>query len=190
MPINPHTPPRQIRRPGEEAEQEPENWDDDFEEDGSPKKDRNANKRARDGNWESSDEELEGLGLGFSDQGQEDRTVTARSRRGLLTKSSPSPVPPLPTHLHQQSSSTNLDPFPTSPATSILFVPHSGRDSVAYSFASSTPLRPGAAALASQPSPPDEYSFLVTSTIFLGRQLYPSIKSRRREVVSSRASTC
>ncbi|TFY75545.1 hypothetical protein EWM64_g8467 [Hericium alpestre] len=115
-----------------QVEQEPENWDDDFELD-------KANSPPRGESW-SSDEEDDGPALGD----EEDRTVTARSRRTAVPQPSPPPpVPPLPTS------------FPGSPSLSVFSIP-SGRDSVAYSSAAHLPLRAGSnSALAMlPPSPP------------------------------------
>ncbi|THH15007.1 hypothetical protein EW146_g5406 [Bondarzewia mesenterica] len=115
-----------------------ENWDDDFDID-------KGNSPPRDATWESSDEDD---GLGFADQ-EEDRTVTARSRRTGIPKQFPPPrVPPFPSSLLQE-------PFPGSPTMSMFSIP-SGHDSVAHSYASHVPLRAGnSSALAMlPPSPP------------------------------------
>ncbi|KAJ8503509.1 hypothetical protein ONZ45_g10792 [Pleurotus djamor] len=96
-----------------------ENWDDDFELE------------------DSDDEDAE---FGFHGE-EEDRTVTARSRRGGLARmpSPPPPVPPLPNlslnTLNSNYHTSNIEqPFPRSPTTSVFSVPAtttSGRDSVA-----------------------------------------------------------
>ncbi|KAI0319099.1 hypothetical protein OF83DRAFT_1170502 [Amylostereum chailletii] len=125
--------------------QEPENWDEDFEED---KDTEEHTSQQRNNGWDSSDEED---GLGFADQ-EEDKTVTARSRRAIFAKyTPPPPVPPLPPSLTPNPS----EPFPRSPTLSAFSIP-SGRDSVAYSSASHLPLRAGSnSALAMlPPSPP------------------------------------
>ncbi|KAA1478798.1 hypothetical protein DENSPDRAFT_934411 [Dentipellis sp. KUC8613] len=121
--------------------QEPENWDDDFELD-------KANSPPRNGAWSSDDDD----GLGFADQ-EEDRTVTARSRRNMALKqaSPPPPVPPLPASL----TAGITEPFPGSPNLSVFSVP-SGRDSVAYSSMAHLPLRTGSNSALGMlpPSPP------------------------------------
>lgn len=120
--------------------QEPENWDDDFEID-------KGNSPTRDANWGSSDDEG---GMGYADQ-EDDRTVTARSRRVALPKQSPPPpVPSLPPSILSAH-----EPFPGSPTMSIFSVP-SGRDSIAHSYASHVPLRAGSSSALAilPPSPP------------------------------------
>ena len=121
---------------------EPENWDDDL--DGnkfvSPKKYKYQA-------WDSSDEED---AADFVDQ-EEDKTVTARSRKVALAKSSPPPqVPPLPL-LPLPVGET----FPGSPTTSVFSLP-SGRDSATYSSLAHLPLRGGSASALAvlPPSPP------------------------------------
>lgn len=110
---------------------EHENWDDDFEDD----KQASPSKSAR---WDSSSDE--DVGLGFADR-EEDKTVTSRTRRSMLTsslanESPPPPVPPIP----QSFMDSRLDPrpFPRSPTASVFSVPISGRDSVAGHSYSST----------------------------------------------------
>lgn len=116
---------------------EPENWDDDL--DGnkfvSPRKDHA---------WDSSDDD-DGID-------EEDKTVTARSRRGPLGKHfSPPPVPPLPIPLEPVR-----ETFPGSPTLSVFSI-RSGRESVnTYSSLAHLPLRGGnaSALTVSPPSPP------------------------------------
>jgi hypothetical protein len=120
---------------------EPENWDDDLESNRfiSPKKCQS---------WDSSDEEDP---TDFVDQ-EEDKTVTARSRKVALINSSP--PPPLPA-LPLQSVPVG-GAFPRSPTTSIFSLP-SPRNSATYSSVAHLPLRSGSAsALAVLPtnSPP------------------------------------
>ncbi|KAI0247749.1 hypothetical protein BJV78DRAFT_896701 [Lactifluus subvellereus] len=117
---------------------EPENWDDDLDSNKfvSPRKYQA---------WDSSDEED---AADFVDQ-EEDKTVTARSRKVALAKSSPPQLPPLP--LLPLSVG---EAFPGSPTTSVFSLP-SGRDSATYSSLAHLPLRGGSAsALAVLPSSP------------------------------------
>ncbi|KAH7886709.1 hypothetical protein F5I97DRAFT_1038359 [Phlebopus sp. FC_14] len=133
-----HTPPR----PRPLAE--PENWDDDFD---TEKNDTPMAKRTRhDAYVGSSDEEGE---FGFMDK-EEDRTVTARSRSGLMLRQSPPPpVPALP-----QSFLSPIEPFPRSPTTSVFSIPTtSGRNSVAQTSTSHLALLGGSLAML-PPSPP------------------------------------
>ncbi|KAI0058156.1 hypothetical protein BV25DRAFT_1296420 [Artomyces pyxidatus] len=128
--------PRHQRTPSKllRVSQEPENWDDDFE-------------VAKGMTWESSDEED---GLGFADQ-EEDKTVTARSRKAAIAKyTPPPPVPPLPSALNE--------PFPRSPTMSVFSIP-SGRESATYSSVAHLPLRAGSSSALGMlpprpPSPP------------------------------------
>jgi hypothetical protein len=118
---------------------EPENWDDDL--DGnkfiSPRKDHA---------WDSSDDD-DGID-------EEDKTVTARPRKGLLAKHTPPPpVPSLPVPLESVG-----ETFPGSPTLSVFSI-RSGRESVnTYSSLAHLPLRGGnASALAMlPPSPPPQ----------------------------------
>lgn len=97
----------------------------------------------------SSDDDGEFGQGGTRDDMEEDRTVTARSRRAAASRTHtstsagtpPPPVPALPISLNIPFS-TATQPFPRSPTTSVFSVP-SGRDSVAYSYSNSTTnLRP------------------------------------------------
>ncbi|KAI0033020.1 hypothetical protein K488DRAFT_70197 [Vararia minispora EC-137] len=129
----------------QQVEPELENWDDDFEEDRTGGV---TNGTGGNGDWDSSDEED-----GFGDQ--EDRTVTARSRKTLAIKySPPPPVPPLP-------ASYGIPPpsFPPgSPALSNFSIPASSnpRDSISYASLSHIPLRAGSTSALAMlpPSPP------------------------------------
>ena len=115
-----------------------ENWDDDIDAGKfvSPKKDQT---------WDSSDEED---GPDFADQ-EEDKTVTAHSRKATLSKSSPPPpLPQLPL-----SPVPPGEAFPGSPTMSVFSVP-SGRDSATYSSVAHLPLRGGASLTMLPPSPP------------------------------------
>ncbi|KAE9408086.1 hypothetical protein BT96DRAFT_21501 [Gymnopus androsaceus JB14] len=74
---------------------------------------------------------------------EEDRTVTARSRRAIsrVNETPPPPVPPIPFSFLTTTNSRE-QPFPRSPTASVFSVPTSGRDSVAYSYTSTSHLRP------------------------------------------------
>lgn len=160
----PSTPPRH-------AVAHPENWDDDFEDKNSPARqppsrahhkspklpdipepenwddDLDANRFVsprRDHTWDSSDDD-DGI--------DEDKTVTARPRRGPLAKHTPPPpVPPLPLTLESVG-----ETFPGSPTLSVFSIPVSGRESVnTYSSLAHLPLRGGNASARAMlhPSPP------------------------------------
>ncbi|KAF4580023.1 hypothetical protein EYR36_001843 [Pleurotus pulmonarius] len=148
---------------------ETENWDDDFDLDansparrGSPRKPPTTPSRthpldagprrktprrrsARTENWdedfELEDSDDEDAEFGFHGD-EEDRTVTARSRRTAPTKAASTPPPPVPPLPNLSISALNANyhtsgterPFPRSPTTSVFSVPAtttSGRDSVA-----------------------------------------------------------
>lgn len=116
---------------------EPESWDDEFELGPPPTSSPSTSKRARDKYDSSSDDEPtaqlypsdhdedddddDAVELGFSER-EEDRTVTARSRRAALSRltssnsSPPPPVPPLPF--------AQPRPFPRSPTSSVFSVPN------------------------------------------------------------------
>lgn len=161
----PSTPPRH-------AVPHPENWDDDFEDKNSPARqppsrshhkspklpdipepenwddDLDANKFVsprKDHAWDSSDDD-DGID-------EEDKTVTARPRRGPFAKHSPPPpVPSLPLSLESVG-----ETFPGSPTLSVFSIPASGRDSVnTYSSLAHLPLRGGNASARAMlhPSPP------------------------------------
>ena len=162
----PSTPPRH-------AIAHPENWDDDFEDKNSPARqplsrshhkspklpdipepenwddDLDANKFVsprRDHNWDSSDDD-DGID-------EEDKTVTARPRKGALAKHTPPPVPPLPLPLESVG-----ETFPGSPTLSVFSIPTSGRESVnTYSSLAHLPLRGGNASARAMlhPSPPTQ----------------------------------
>ncbi|THV04961.1 hypothetical protein K435DRAFT_835195 [Dendrothele bispora CBS 962.96] len=122
-----------------------ENWDEDF--DLSPVSTPAKQPIMKDDAYEDDDDNE--LDFNAAD-GDEDHTVTARSRRAALSRlsnntpanaSPPPPVPPIPFNLL----STAEQPFPRSPTASVFSVPTSGRDSVAYSYYhnnSTTHLRP------------------------------------------------
>jgi hypothetical protein len=163
----PSTPPRH-------AVAHPENWDDDFEDKNSPARqlpsrehhkspklpgipepenwddDLDANKFVsprKDHAWDSSDDD-DGVD-------EEDKTVTARPRKGPLgNRSPPPPVPSLPLPLESVG-----ETFPGSPTLSVFSIPHSGRESVnTYSSLAHLPLRGGNASARAMlhPSPPPQ----------------------------------
>jgi hypothetical protein len=163
----PSTPPRH-------AVAHPENWDDDFEDKNSPARqppsrshhkspklpyipepenwddDLDANKFVsprKDHAWDSSDDD-DGID-------EEDKTVTARPRKGPLAKHSPPPpVPSLPLPLESVG-----ETFPGSPTLSVFSIPASGRESVnTYSSLAHLPLRGGNASARAMlhPSPPTQ----------------------------------
>ncbi|KAG7099204.1 hypothetical protein E1B28_001071 [Marasmius oreades] len=136
---------------------EPESWDDEFDLASPatlPKSRASVNDRVHSG---YDDEEDDDMDFNLHDK-DEDRTVTARSRRNALPRLStsdaaatfnatpPPPVPPIPMSLLNANNSTALH-FPRSPTTSVFSAPsvNSGRNSVAYSYyhnSSTTHLRP------------------------------------------------
>ncbi|KAI5119246.1 hypothetical protein M0805_008797 [Coniferiporia weirii] len=135
-------------RPSEEVDQE--NWDEDFEMGVSvPGSAGPTSKRARvDAAWDSSDDEGDDdldHELGF-DRDEEDKTVTARSRRrplGALDNDVP-PLPPLPGYLPTIPSGDvpgpYQSPFPRSPSHSVFSIPgttaSAGRDSASGTYGS------------------------------------------------------
>ncbi|RDB27691.1 hypothetical protein Hypma_003251 [Hypsizygus marmoreus] len=111
------------------------------------------------------------LDFGFHERDEEDRTVTARSRRAALSRLStgpshstpPPPVPalPLPFLLNPSTSTAQPHPFPRSPTSSVFSVPTTTRppSSSAYTVTSTTHLRPTVSRSSSglgalPPSPP------------------------------------
>ena len=161
-----HTPPR--------PRAEPENWDDDFDDpmdpssSTSPSKNDDDNtpvKRTRQEAYADSSDEEDDVGLGFSEDKEEDKTVTARSRTAPMLRggssnhshpsslhSLPPPVPALPHAL----SSSPIDPFPRSPTVSVFSIPTtSGRNSIGHFNSTSHLVLSGASSLAMvPPSPP------------------------------------
>ena len=158
------------------VEQQTDNWDDDFE-DGrnSPKKIVNTSpSRRREESWDDDmdlgeETEDDSAEFGFAEK-EEDRTVTAKSRRAALKRlSSPSnsalpPMPPpLPTDfllsLSQQRAQggpyrTFQQPFPArSPTSSVFSVPTTANTHDQY-YSSTTHLRPTSAFALLPPSPP------------------------------------
>ncbi|KAI0047085.1 hypothetical protein FA95DRAFT_1559429 [Auriscalpium vulgare] len=135
-------PPRTPSKRNQIVQQETENWDADFEEA------ENKVVGVETAAWDSSDDED---GLGFADH-EDDKTVTARSRRAAVVKHAhhtpPPPVPPLPASV--------TEPFPRSPTMSVFSIPSaSGRESVTYSSLAHLPLRSSSSALGMlPPSPP------------------------------------
>ncbi|KAF5379496.1 hypothetical protein D9615_006616 [Tricholomella constricta] len=120
----------------------------------------------------SSSSEDEGpphdLDFGYVDRDQEDRTVTARSRRAALSRLSPDSTPPppvtalpLPFLLPTTNTSPSPSPFPRSPTSSVFSVPmtHRPPSSSAFTVTSTTHLHPTVSRSSSglgalPPSPP------------------------------------
>jgi serine/arginine repetitive matrix protein 2 len=143
-----------------------ENWDDDFEvetRNNSPRKPKLSTPRRRDVREESWDDELEleakrgDLDAEFGRRDEEDRTVTARSRRAALSRfapPNPSPPPPMP-FFPSNNQHPSPEPFPRSPTASVFSVPNT-----IYTYSSSTPLvygsypRPMSSLALLPPSPP------------------------------------
>ncbi|KAF8815638.1 hypothetical protein BYT27DRAFT_6666426 [Phlegmacium glaucopus] len=94
-----------------------ENWDDDFE-DSRQSPQKKIIQRHVEESWDDEDEEDDSAEFGFF--AEEDRTVTAKSRRAALARlSTPLPLPPrspnssvfsVPTTIHTYSSTTHLRP--------------------------------------------------------------------------------
>ncbi|KIK93399.1 hypothetical protein PAXRUDRAFT_516961 [Paxillus rubicundulus Ve08.2h10] len=159
-----HTPPRPKPPP------EPENWDDDFDDPmdptttTKPSDTDNDNtpmtkRTRRDAYADSSDDDAE---FGFSEDKEEDKTVTACSRSALMLRGSSSnfhsrhsPLPPVPS-LPAAFSPSPIEPFPRSPAVSVFSIPTtSGRNSVGYYNSTSHLVLTGGSSLAMlPPSPP------------------------------------
>ena len=148
------------------AAEHTENWDDDFEvetRNNSPRKPKLSTPRRRDVREESWDDELEmeakrdDLDAEFGRRDEEDRTVTARSRRAALSRfapPNPSPPPPMP-FFPSNNQHPSPEPFPRSPTASVFSVPNT-----IYTYSSSTPLvygshpRPMSSLALLPPSPP------------------------------------
>ncbi|KAG6909511.1 hypothetical protein DXG01_017068 [Tephrocybe rancida] len=136
------TSPSRLRRK-QPQQPRPESWDDEFE----------AEQAAR---ASHSDEELGS----YADRDEEDRTVTARSRRAPAQfSSSPPPVPALPLPFLLPNSATGPSPFPRSPTSSVFSVPTARPPSSAFTVTSTTHLRPTSSRSSSAlsglpPSPP------------------------------------
>ncbi|KAH8109655.1 hypothetical protein DFH11DRAFT_1515349, partial [Phellopilus nigrolimitatus] len=134
---------RRAQKPRQSEDVDQENWDEDFEMaggGGSPGAGPSTKRSRVDAAWDSSDDEGDDLDreLGF-DRDEEDKTVTARSRRrplGALDNDVP-PVPPLPSLLPTIPSGDvpgpYESPFHRSPTHSVFSIPTvSGRDSITY----------------------------------------------------------
>ncbi|GLB41455.1 putative WD repeat coronin family protein [Lyophyllum shimeji] len=160
------TPQRERRERARETQHQPrpESWDDEFDgvapttapAEGAYSDSEDEERHPRDGDGDADD-------FGYAARDEEDRTVTARSRRAALRRLSspppgeggtpPPPVPavPLPFLLPSSSTSsknprnTSPSPFPRSPTSSVFSVPTTvgGRPpSTAYTVTSTTHLRP------------------------------------------------
>ena len=161
------------------VEHQTENWDDDFEDSrNSPKKvvDKSP-KRRREESWDDDtnlgeETEDDSAEFGFTEM-EEDRTVTAKSRRAALKRLSfpsnlsPPPMPPpLPTNflpnLSQQPAQVGpyrafQQPFPPrSPTSSLFSIPTTIHTNLThdYYYSSTTHLRPTSAFALLPPSPP------------------------------------
>lgn len=147
---------RRLSHPGYES------WDDDFESGENNQKatatSYYSKQTSHEAYLESSDDDddYDGAELGSADK-DEDRTVTARSKRRPYPKySPPPPVPALP----QSLLGSAVEPFPRSPSASVFSVPTStvGHNSVrTYMSTSHIPLRPtlsGGSLAMLPPSPP------------------------------------
>ncbi|EPQ52952.1 hypothetical protein GLOTRDRAFT_139933 [Gloeophyllum trabeum ATCC 11539] len=112
-----------------------ENWDDDFE---LGKADSPAGTRRHEQGYASSDSDSDRGELGFGEK-EEDKTITARSRRGLAAHATPPPpVPPIPPLFALPSDPA---PFPRSPTASVFSVPTSReRDSASIAYGSTAQL--------------------------------------------------
>jgi serine/arginine repetitive matrix protein 2 len=153
------------------VEHQTDNWDDDFE-DGrdSPKKIVNTSpRRRREESWDDDmdlgEESEDSAEFGFAEK-EDDRTVTAKSRRAALKRlsspsnSAPPMPPPLPAdflpNIYQQRAQggpyrTFQQPFPArSPTTSVFSVP----TTIQTHYSSTTHLRPTSAFALLPPSPP------------------------------------
>ncbi|ESK86650.1 hypothetical protein Moror_9711 [Moniliophthora roreri MCA 2997] len=144
---------------------EPESWDEEFDL-ASPISPSKSTAAPINDHFDDTlhDDEEDDMDFNFHDK-DEDRTVTARSRRAALTRlhttptsgttssssssnaSPPPPVPPIPFSLLNTASSSTGYHFPRSPTSSVFSAPsvNSGRESVAYSYYhnnSTTHLRP------------------------------------------------
>ena len=144
-----HAGPSKLTHTERKMSLENENWDADFIDDKPEQHQRSdwASDAAHQRNPSDEDhatyntdedDEDDDIDLGFADK-EEDRTVTARSRRAALSRlnsSPPPPVPPIPFLVSER-------PFPRSPTASVFSVPtlNSGRDSY-YHNNSTTHLRP------------------------------------------------
>ena len=125
-----------------------ENWDDDFEvetRNNSPRKPKVSTPRRQEVREESWDDELEleakrdelDDDAEFGRRDEEDRTVTARSRRAALSRfasANPSPPPPMP-FFPSNNQPPSPEPLPRSPSASVFSVPNT-----IHTYSSSTPL--------------------------------------------------
>ena len=143
------------------AAEQTENWDDDFEVEtrtNSPRKPKLATPQRREESWDDELELEAKLDSEFGRRDEEDRTVTARSRRAALSRfatansSPPPPMPFFPTSVQHPSP----EPFPRSPTASVFSVPntiHTYSSSTALVYGGSHP-RPMSGFALLPPSPP------------------------------------
>ncbi|KAF8968624.1 hypothetical protein BDZ97DRAFT_1755279 [Flammula alnicola] len=141
-----------------------ENWDDDFEDArNSPKKRISTPRRHREESWDDDldDDQDDSAEFGLFAEKEEDRTVTARSRRAALSRlsSTPPPLPqqppslPLPFLMNQPPPTASYlaqdQPFPQrSPTSSVFSVPNT-----VNTYSSTAHLRPTSAFALLPPSP-------------------------------------
>lgn len=111
-----------------------ENWDDDFEDSRQSPKKVVVQQRHREESWDDEDDD-ESAEFGLF--AEEDRTVTAKSRRAALARLT-TPLPPL-----------NPAPHPRSPTSSVFSVP-----TTIHTYSSTTHLRPTSVFALIPPSPP------------------------------------
>lgn len=151
------------------VEHQTENWDDDFEDDRNSPKKVSSEGPSWDNDMDLGEEtEDDGAEFGFTEK-EEDRTVTARSRRAALKRLSsssnlapPSLPPPLPTNFLVNTSQQHaqagpyrtFQPFPPrSPTASVFSIPTTTQTHDHY-YSSTTHLRPTSAFALLPPSPP------------------------------------
>ena len=140
-----------------------ENWDEEFEGMSTPPKPspstshkphrhRDSRFASRGSNSSSEDDDGNLVGGGddigseYAERDEEDRTVTARSRRVVLARLQTTPPPPVPTVplpflLDPHDTTSSPRPFPRSPTASVFSVPRPPSSS-AYTVTSTTRLRP------------------------------------------------
>jgi len=143
------------------AAEQTENWDDDFEvetRNNSPRKPKLSTPQRREESWDDELELEAKLDSEFGRRDEEDRTVTARSRRAALSRfasansSPPPPMPFFPTNIQHPSP----EPFPRSPTASVFSVPntiHTYSSSTGLVYGGSHP-RPMSGFALLPPSPP------------------------------------
>lgn len=143
------------------VEPQAENWDDDFEDSRCSPRKNNIVPRPRQDSWDdeidNGAETEDSAELGFAEK-EEDRTVTARSRRAALKRLSSS-SPPLvpPTNLNEPYRNFQQPFPPRSPSSSVFSIPttaHTVQTPDCYYYSSTTHLRPTSVFALLPPSPP------------------------------------